>query len=211
MSPLMNVPNKIIKIAGITNLPPSASNMRIGLFGGSFNPPHPGHQLVSRQTLKRLNLDAVWWLVTPGNPLKDHSELAPLEKRVKAARSLITHPRVKATGFEAERGFTYTYKTIKHLVTNLPDRKFVWIMGADSFENFHQWQRWHDIASLVPLAIYVRPGSALTALSSRAAHSLKAHRLDEHDAKNLANSDAPAWVYLTGRMSPLSSTALRKR
>ncbi len=207
----MRKDRNIIKIAGITTLPSSASNMRIGLFGGSFNPPHPGHQLVARQALKRLNLDAVWWLVTPGNPLKDHSELAPLEKRVKASRALITHPAVKATGFEAERGFTYTYETLKHLVTTLPDRNFVWIMGADSFENFHLWERWADIASLVPLAIYVRPGAALTALSSRAAHALKAYRLDEHDAKNLAHSSAPAWVYLTGLMSPLSSTALRER
>lgn len=207
----MRKDNKILKVTCITNLPSSASDMRIGLFGGSFNPPHPGHQLVSRQALKRLNLDAVWWLVTPGNPLKDHTELAPLDERVKMARTLITHPRVKATGFEAEHGFTYTYETVKYLVTTLPDRKFVWIMGADSFENFHQWQRWRDIASLVPLAIYVRPGSALTALSSRAAHALKAYRLDEHDAKNLAHSSPPAWVYLTGLMSPFSSTALRKR
>lgn len=202
---------KIVKIPGITTLPSSASHMRIGLFGGSFNPPHPGHQLVSRQALKRLNLDAVWWLVTPGNPLKDHCELAPLEKRVMAARTLITHPKVKATGFEAEHGFTYTYETIKYLVTNLPDRKFVWIMGSDSFGSFHQWQRWQDIAALVPMAIYVRPGSAFKALSSCAAHALKTYRMDEQDANILANSAAPAWVYLTGLMSPFSSTALRKR
>ena len=207
----MQTRKKPITISGITNLPASAKNMRIGLFGGSFNPPHPGHQLVSRQALKRLNLDNVWWLVTPGNPLKDHSELNPLENRVNATRTLITHPRIKATGFEAKHGFTHTYETIKFLKTSLPDRKFVWIMGADSFENFHLWDRWRDIVALVPLAIYVRPGSALTALSSRAAHTLMAHRLDEHDAKILAGHATPSWVYLSGRMSALSSTALRER
>ena len=198
------------KIPGITTLPASASNMRIGLFGGSFNPPHPGHQLVSRQVLKRLELDAVWWLTTPGNPLKDHADLAPLTKRVIAARALITHPRVKVTGFEAEKGFNYTYDTIRHLRQTLPNRRFVWIMGADSFSNFHQWERWRDIANLIPLVIYVRPGSANKALASKAAQSLARFRIDEADAKLLPHSKTPAWVYLNGLMCGQSSTAIRQ-
>ena len=202
--------HKATKIPGITNLPPSASNMAIGLFGGSFNPPHPGHQLVSRQALKRLGLDAVWWLVTPGNPLKSHSNLAPLTDRVLAARDLITHPRVSATGFEAEHGFRYTFDTIQHLRKTLPDRRFVWIMGADSFSQFHLWERWRDIANLIPLAIYVRPGASNKALSSPAAHALSPFRIDEMDAKLLPNAKAPTWIYLNGLVSGHSSTAIRQ-
>ena len=197
-------------IRGITTLPPSARNMRIGLFGGSFNPPHPGHQLVSRQALKRLGLDAVWWLVTPGNPLKDPSELAPLEQRVRQARALITRPNVHVTGVEAEKGFRFTFDTLDWLTRSLPSRRFVWIMGADSFSNFHRWERWRDIADLMPLAIYVRPGSTRQAMSSRAATALARFRFDEFDAKTLLNARAPAWVYLHGMMSGLSSSAIRQ-
>ena len=128
-----------LKIRGITDLPHSEPGMKIGLFGGSFNPPHQGHRMVSRQALKRLDLNAVWWLVTPGNPLKDQTELAPLKKRVVAARKLVDHPRVKITGFEAARGFHFTYETLSFLRQRLPERKFVWIMGADSFVSFHLW------------------------------------------------------------------------
>ena len=210
MSSLMHKRKQIIKIPGITTLPPSSANMAIGLFGGSFNPPHPGHQLVSRQALKRLGLDAVWWLATPGNPLKDHSELAPLAQRVTAARNLITHPRVHVSGFEAERGFSYTFDTIQYLRKTLPDRRFVWIMGGDSFSQFHRWEHWRNIANLVPLAIYVRPGTSMKALSSKAATTLARYRIDEYDAKTLVNKKAPAWVYLNGLMSGLSSSALRQ-
>ncbi len=199
-----------LSIPGITGLPPSAPGMRIGLFGGSFNPPHPGHQLVSRQVLKRLDLDQVWWLVTPGNPLKDHSDLAPLAHRVLAARALVTHPRVKVTGYEAQMGFSYTFETVNHLCNSLPGRHFVWIMGADSFSEFHRWERWRQIARLVPLAVYTRPGSRHRALASRAASALSRFRMDEFDAKLLPTARTPAWVYLNGLMSGLSSSAIRQ-
>lgn len=192
-----------------TALPPSASGMRIGLFGGSFNPPHEGHRLVSQQVLKRLQLDAVWWLVTPGNPLKDNRQLAPLTERIAAARELIELPRVYATGFEAEHGFRYTYDTLKFLTETLPDRRFVWIMGADSLRSFHLWERWREIADLMPMAIYVRPGSSRRAPFSPAAQALARYRVDETDAEILPDQQAPAWIYLNGLMSALSSTALR--
>jgi len=194
----------------ITNLPFSARQMKIGLFGGSFNPPHPGHQLVSRQVLKRLDLDAIWWLVTPGNPLKDHGELAPLVNRVQAARALISHPKVSATGFEAARGFTYTFDSLKFLKSTLPDRNFVWIMGADSFASFHQWEHWQEIASLVPLVIYNRPGDGFKALSSPAATYLKKYRLSQIAAKTLPFCKPPAWIYLSGLMSKISSSKIRQ-
>lgn len=199
-----------LKTPGITELPASAPGMRIGLFGGSFNPPHLGHRLVSRQALKRLNLDAVWWLVSPGNPLKDHSDLAPLSDRVIAARSLTEHPNVHVTGFEAAHGFRYSYDTITHLKRTLPDRKLVWIMGADNFADLHHWERWYEITQLVPMAIYVRPGSSRRAPFSKAAIRLSKYRIDESDAKLLPQMNAPAWVYLHGLMSGQSSTSIRE-
>ncbi len=204
-------PPPIEVIPGITDLPISAPGMRIGLFGGSFNPPHEGHRLVSRQVLKRLNLDAVWWLTTPGNPLKDAAELAPLRQRVMAARSLVDHPRVHVTGFEAAHGFRYTYDTLRYLRKTLPDRHFVWIMGADSFVSFHKWEHWRDIADLMPLVIYARPGSSRRAPFSKAATTLARYRLDQFDANIVATSPVPSWIYLTGLMSGASSTELRNR
>jgi len=191
------------------HLPTSAPGMRIGLFGGSFNPPHDGHRLVSRQAMKRLGLDAVWWLVSPGNPLKDHSELAPLRERIDAARQLVDHPAVHITGFEAEHGFRYTFDTLEFLTNSLSDRKFVWIMGADNLIGFHKWERWRDIAQMMPIAIYVRPGNARQAPFSRAAITLGRYRVDESDAPKLANMAAPAWTYMHGIMSDLSSTKIR--
>ncbi len=183
--------------------------MRIGLFGGSFNPMHDGHRLVMEETLRRLELHALWVLVTPGNPLKDNSDLPPLENRVRAARAFITDPRVRVTGFEAARGFSYSWQTIDFLTTTMPDRRFVWIMGADSLADFHRWQRWRDMAAKIPIAVYVRPGAARRALASRAAAALDYAQLDETDAGLLARCQAPAWIYLQGRQSTLSSTAIR--
>ena len=185
--------------------------MRIGLFGGSFNPIHEGHALVIEETMRRLALDALWVLVTPGNPLKNHDDLAPLTERVAAARTLLADPRVKVTGFEAAHGFTYSWQTIRFLTTALPDRRFVWIMGADNLVDFHRWERWRDIAAMVPMAIYVRPGSGRRAPISQAASALARWRIDEDDAGRLASLPPPAWVYLHGRQSPLSSSAIRAR
>ena len=185
--------------------------MRIGLFGGSFNPIHEGHRLVVEETLRRLDLDALWVLVTPGNPLKDNSELVPLADRVRAARALLDHPKVRVTGFEAARGFTYSWQTIRFLTQSMPDRNFVWIMGADNLVNFSRWERWRDIAAMVPMAVYVRPGSGRRAPVSMAASALAQWRIDEDDATRLAGLAAPAWVYLHGRQSQLSSSAIRAR
>lgn len=199
----------IVRIPGITDLPPSGSGMRIGLFGGSFNPVHAGHVLVMEETMRRLELDALWVLVTPGNPLKNHSELAPLADRVRAARALIDNPRIRVTGFEAQKGFQYTWQTVRFLTHSLADRRFVWIMGADSLADFHRWERWQDIANTLPIAVYARPGSSNRALASRAALALAHGQIDQEDAPVLATLSAPAWVYLHGRQSSLSSSAIR--
>ena len=198
-----------IRIPGITELPPSGSHMRIGLFGGSFNPIHEGHRLVVEETLRRLELDALWVLVTPGNPLKNHGDLAPLSDRVLAARRLLDNPKVRVTGFEAAHGFTYSWQTIRFLTKTMPDRRFVWIMGADNLVDFNRWERWQEIAAMVPMAVYVRPGSSRRAPVSMAASYLARWRIDEDDAPRLAALPPPAWVYLHGRQSPLSSSAIR--
>lgn len=198
-------------IPGITDLPPSGQGMRIGLFGGSFNPAHEGHMLVVEQALRRLALDRLWVLVTPGNPLKHHDDLAPLAERVAGARRLMDDKRIEVTGFEAEHGFKYSFQTILYLKQALADRHFVWIMGADNMVGFHHWQRWAEIARLLPLAIYVRPGSSRLAPASRAAQALAHFRIDEAAAPGLALQRAPAWVYLHGLQSGLSSSAIRAR
>ncbi len=196
--------------SSITALPPAYPGMRIGLFGGSFNPPHEGHRLVALQALKRLALDAVWLLVSPGNPLKDHADLAPLAERIEATRRIVAHPGIRVTGFEAAHCFAYTYETVRFLTTTHPGVKFVWIMGADNLAQFHRWERWRDIAALIPMAIYVRPGSTQHAPISPAATALSRYRIDEGDARILADLAPPAWVYLHGLMSSLSSSRLRE-
>lgn len=185
--------------------------MRIGLYGGSFNPAHAGHLHVSRTALRRLRLDRVWWLVTPGNPLKDHGVLAPLDERVAQARALATDPRVAVTDFEAGIGSRYTADTLRWLVRRRPALRFVWIMGADSLGTFHRWRRFDEILSLMPVAVIDRPGHTLTAPSARAAQAFASARIAEADAPTLAIRPPPAWTFLHGPRSALSSTALRTR
>ncbi len=189
--------------------PPAERGMRIGLFGGSFNPAHEGHRLVALQCLRRLALDRVWLLVSPGNPLKDHAELAPLADRVAATEALMDHPQLDVTGFEAAHDFRYTWQTLDWLVAAEPGVSFVWIMGADSLASFDRWERWQDIARTLPMAVYARPGTTLRATRSRAAVALARFRLPEDKAAVLAESPPPAWVYLRGIMSAQSSTAIR--
>jgi len=191
-------------------LPPFAPGQRIGLFGGSFNPPHEGHLLVVETALRRLKLDRVWWLVTPGNPLKETTGLPSQEDRMAACRRLIGHdPRIVVTGIEARIGTRYTQETIAFLKQRAPGARFVWLMGSDNLASFHRWQKWRDIAGMVPIAVIDRPGTTLRAVASPAARALAASRLGESQASALAMRDAPAWVFLHGRRSDQSSTRLR--
>ena len=183
--------------------------MRIGLFGGTFDPPHAAHVGASLLAMKRLQLDRVWWLVTPGNPLKDTRGLQPLAKRIAAARALTGHPRIDVTGLEAVINTRYTYDTLEFLVRRCPGVRFVWVMGADNLRSFYRWQNWRGIAELMPMAVVDRMGSSLYAASGRAAQALARCRVPEAEATGLADRDPPAWVYLHGLKSPLSSTALR--
>ena len=194
----------------VPRLPPFRPGMRIGLLGGSFNPPHQGHALVTRLALTRLGLDRVWWLVTPGNPLKSPAELAALQERVEAARRLIAGPRVAITDIEAQIGARYTYDTLAWLARRARGARFVWLMGADNLRQFHLWRHWRAIADLTPIAVVDRPGSTLRAMSSPAAIALAPWRTPERDALRLADRRPPALVFLHGPRSELSSTLLRK-
>ena len=191
------------------SLPPFSPGMRIGLFGGTFDPPHKAHLGATLLAMKRLGLDRVWWLVTPGNPLKNTSGLAPLPQRIAAARALTRHPRIDVSGIEAVIKTRYSYDTLSWLKRRCPGARFVWIMGADNLRSFHRWQRWREIAKLVPIVVVDRLGPSLYAAASPAAHALARWRIREHAASALPNRKPPAWAYLHGLKSPLSSTALR--
>ena len=190
-------------------LPPHAPGMRIGLFGGTFDPPHQAHLGAALLALKRLKLDRVWWLVTPGNPLKNTRGLAPLPARIAAARALTHHPRIDVTGLEAVIKTRYTYDTISWLVTRCPGVRFVWVMGADNLRSFHRWQKWRKIAELVPIVVIDRLGPSLYAAASPAGNALARVRIPEYAASALPDRKAPVWAFLHGLKSPLSSTALR--
>jgi nicotinate-nucleotide adenylyltransferase len=213
----MNLENpvRVAAVADLAVAPPvprppfHAAGMRIGLFGGTFNPPHEGHRLASLIALHRLGLDRVWWLVTPGNPLKETAGLPSLAVRMAACRRLARHPRIDVSGLEAEIGTRYTYETIAYLRQRCPGAAFVWIMGADNLTGFHRWQRWRDIARLVPIAVIDRPRSTLKAAHSRAAVALSRYRFDESDGLLLAGAAPPAFMFLHGPRSDLSSTILR--
>jgi nicotinate-nucleotide adenylyltransferase len=190
-------------------LPPHAAGMKIGLFGGSFNPPHEAHRAVTLLAMKRLGLDRVWWLVTPGNPLKDNKALPSLEERIALAQELADHPRIEVTGLESVIGTKYSCDTILWLLNECPGVNFVWIMGADNLKYFHRWKNWREIFMLLPIAVVDRGGISLSAASGAAAMRYARARLPENNAMSLPGRKPPAWVYLHGVKSALSSTALR--
>jgi nicotinate-nucleotide adenylyltransferase len=194
---------------GGVRLPAHSRGMRIGLFGGTFDPAHDAHLAACLLAMKRLDLDRVWWLVTPGNPLKDTRGLASLAERIVAARALARHPRIEVLGLEAQIRTRYTYETIAFLRAHCTGVCFVWIMGADNLRSFHRWQKWRGIAAMVPIAVVDRLGPSLYASASTAGQALARARIPERAAKSLPDRTPPAWVYLHGLKSPLSSTALR--
>jgi len=190
-------------------VPMAAPNMRIGLLGGSFNPAHRGHRQISLAAIKRLGLDQVWWLVSPGNPLKETRSLPDLGERVGAARQVAQHRKIVVTGFEGARGSPYTIDTIRFLKRRFTSVDFVWLMGADNLVSFHRWRNWEKLFGLVPIAVLDRPGYRLKARASKAAQHFVSAALDESDARGLAAMEPPAWTLLTLPLSRLTSTSLR--
>ena len=190
-------------------LPPRPPGLCIGLFGGSFNPAHDGHRLASLTALRRLQLDRVWWLVTPGNPLKDNAELPPLAERVRQARGVAGDARIQVTGIEATLRTRYTADTLAKLVQRYPKRRFIWVMGADNLAQFHRWRDWRRIARTVPIAVIARPGYDGAAHAAPAMGWLRRFQRPARQARNWTEWSVPALVLLRFRPDATSATRLR--
>jgi nicotinate-nucleotide adenylyltransferase len=184
---------------------------RVGLLGGSFNPAHGGHLHISREALKRLDLDEVWWLVSPQNPLKPRAGMRSLEERLAGARALARHPRIKVTDIERRLGTAYTADTLAALKRRFPRLRFVWLMGADNLLQIPKWERWRNVFELVPIAVFARPSYSLSSLSGPAARRYARRRVPLRDARRLADTEPPAWVFLPIRLDARSATEIRSR
>lgn len=180
----------------------------IGLLGGSFDPPHAGHVHLTQEALKRFDLDRVWWLVSPGNPLKSKGP-APIETRVAAARKIMRHPSVEICDFEAQSGTHYTAETLAALQRAHPGVRFVWLMGADNLAQFDRWQDWRWIMENVSMGVLARPGQRISARMSKAARIYAHARLPGRMSRQLACADAPRWCFINMPMLAISSTRLR--
>ena len=191
--------------------PPFGPGQRIGIFGGSFNPAHRGHYMVALYALKKLQLDWVWWMVSPQNPLKDPRETGEYATRLSFTRRIARHPRFVVTDLENQIGARTTAETLDRLAPVLKRGHFVWIMGADSLASLHHWHDWLEIPYTLPLAIFARPGYSIRALSGRAAIRFDAERVPSSRAPMLLGRAPPAWVFVQMPLRPESSTAIRGR
>lgn len=190
--------------------PPSRAGQVIGLLGGSFDPPHAGHVHISLEALKRFGLDRLWWLVSPGNPLKARGP-APMSQRMSAARAIMQHPRVAISDFEVHVGTRFTAQTLAALKMACPGVHFVWLMGADNLAQMHHWQDWQQIMETVPVGVLARPGDRISARTSRAARIYANARLPSRQSQLLGQCRAPAWCFINVPMMAMSSTRLRAR
>ncbi len=190
-------------------LPKARAGQTIGLLGGSFDPAHAGHLAITQAALQRFRLDRVWWMVSPGNPLKSRGP-APMADRIAAARDVARHPRIRVTDIEARLGTRYTAQTLKRLQARYPGVRFVWLMGADNLVQLHRWQDWRSIMDSVPVGVFARPGDRLAAQLGRAARVYRGARLPATAAERLARAEAPAWCFLNLPLSAASSTEIRK-
>ena len=188
--------------------PVARAGRKVGLLGGSFDPAHEGHVHITREALKRFELDEVWWLLSPGNPLKTNGP-APIEKRMAQAQRVMRHPRVRITSLESQLGTRFTVETLEALGQRYPGVTFVWLMGADNLATFHKWERWRDIFELVPIGVFARPGERISARLSPAAQQFRTSRLRASEATFLAATDPPCWCFLNIPMRYDSSTRLR--
>jgi nicotinate-nucleotide adenylyltransferase len=200
-------PRRLARALGGT-LP--ARGQRIGLLGGSFNPAHGGHLTISGAALRRLGLDEVWWLVSPQNPLKPKTGMAPLAERLASARAVIDgRPGVRATAIEADLGTLYTLDTLRALTRRFPGVRFVWLMGADNLVQIDRWAGWPQIFHSVPVAVFDRPNYSLRASAAKAAQHFRRARLPEGQCGRVADTHPPAWVFLHATRDPRSATEIR--
>lgn len=183
---------------------------RVGLLGGSFNPAHRGHLHASREALSRLALDEVWWLVSPGNPLKHTDDMAPLEARLASARAVAQNSRrIRVTDAETGLGTRYTVDTVARLQQRHPPKRFIWLMGADNLIAFHRWRRWRTLARRVPIAVLARPHYIGESLRAPAMGWLRRFRHAEERAREWTRWRTPAIVLLPIRLDPTSATSIR--
>lgn len=185
--------------------------LKVGLLGGSFNPAHEGHRLVSLMAMRQLGLDQVWWLVSPQNPLKSAANMAPVEERLKLAQATTRHPRIFAADIETELNTRFTFDTVRALQKRFTQTHFVWLLGADNMIELPRWKNWRTLMKTIPIAVYPRPGFTLKARLSPAAKTFPNALLDGSDAKALATRAAPALCFLEGPQSSQSATAIRRQ
>lgn len=191
-----------------SGMPYVGAGQAVGLLGGSFDPAHAGHAHITREALKRFGLDRLWWLVSPGNPLKPCGP-APLAGRMAAARKVMQHPRVEITDIEARLGTRATADTLAALRALYPRVRFVWLMGADNLAQFHLWQDWRAIMDSVPVGVLARPGQRISARMSPVARIYAQHRISGQASHLLARAAPPAWCFVNVSMVDLSSSAIR--
>lgn len=182
---------------------------RIGLLGGSFNPAHRGHRRITLAAIRALALDEVWWLVSPGNPLKPAAGMAPLAARLASARRMARHAPIRATAVEARLGTRYTVDTVRALKRRYPRARFIWLMGADNLGQFHRWRDWRGIARAVPIAVVARPPYTGGALAAPAMGWLGRYQRRPDQATRWTLWSLPALVLLRFRPDPTSATAIR--
>ena len=186
-------------------------NPKVGILGGSFDPAHEGHLEITHAALEFLDLDYIWWLVSPGNPLKNDNEISSFENRFYSAKNMADDPRIIVTDLEQKLGTKYTIDTLEKIIYNHPNHKFIWLMGADNLAQFNQWKDWRKIADTVPFAIFNRPSYSKQSMQSVAATELREFRIDEKNAGLLYKLKPPAWIYYTLSKNPMSSTEIRNK
>jgi len=191
------------------DLPQARAGQVVGLLGGSFDPAHEGHVHITREALRRFGLDAVWWVISPGNPLKAQGP-ADMARRIARARAVMDHPRVAITDIEARIGTRYTAQTLRALRRLYPGVQFVWLMGADNLAQLDRWQDWQQIMQSVPVGVLARPGQRISARASKAARIYRAAKLPARASGLLASGAAPRWCFLNVPMVDISSSGIRK-
>lgn len=181
---------------------------KIGLLGGSFNPAHEGHRQISLIALRHLDLDEVWWLVSPQNPLKSTAEMASHQDRFASAQRVADHPKIKVSDYETRAGTQYTTDTLSRLSRRYRDTQFVWLMGADNLAQLSKWRNWREIMHMVPIAVIDRPGYSHTSLRSIPALCYRGRRFP---ARHLMQQSLPAWSFICDKRSAISATYIRNK